>query len=75
MKAFSTLSANGFRLFIYLADNRDNYMLELSSKYYHDLTGVDRGTLSKSVNELVEYGYLKQTDKVNFIFDEDGNDN
>lgn len=33
-KAAMDLGGNAFKLYIYLADNKDNYRLELSSKHF-----------------------------------------
>jgi hypothetical protein len=33
-KASMDLGGNAFKLYIYLADNKDNYKLELSSKHF-----------------------------------------
>jgi hypothetical protein len=33
-KAAHDLKPNAFKLYIYLADNKDNYKLELSSKHF-----------------------------------------
>lgn len=66
-KAAGDLKGNAFKLYIYLANNRDNYRLELSSKDFIQWSGVCDTTYDKAFKELKEKGYLIQsTEKKNF---------
>lgn len=57
-RAASDLEANAFKLYIYLADNSNNYKLELSSKHFIEWSGTSDSTYKRAFNELVEKGYL-----------------
>ena len=57
-KAAMDLSGNTFKLYIYLADNKDNYRLELSSKDFIQWSGTSDSTYDRAFKELKEKGYL-----------------
>ena len=59
-KAVGDLSGNAFKLYIYLADNKDNYKLELSSKHFIEWSGTSNSTYDRAFKELKEKGYLLQ---------------
>lgn len=59
-KASHDLGGNTFKLYIYLADNKDNYKLELSSKHFIEWSGTSDSTYDRAFKELKEKGYLMQ---------------
>ena len=68
-KAVNDLNANTFKLYIYLANNKDNYKLELSSKHFILWSGTSDSTYDRAFKELKEKGYLLEIpDKKNSYF-------
>ena len=68
-KAVNDLNANTFKLYIYLANNKDNYKLELSSKHFILWSGTSDSTYDRAFKELKEKGYLIEIpDKRNAYF-------
>ena len=68
-KAVNDLNANTFKLYIYLANNKDNYKLELSSKHFILWSGTSDSTYDRAFKELKEKGYLLEIpDKKNRYF-------
>lgn len=68
-KAVNDLNANTFKLYIYLANNKDNYKLELSSKHFILWSGTSDSTYDRAFKELKEKGYLLEIpDKKNKYF-------
>ena len=68
-KAVNDLSGNTFKLYIYLANNKDNYKLELSSKHFILWSGTSDSTYDRAFKELKEKGYLLEIpDKKNQYF-------
>lgn len=59
-KAAHDLKPNAFKLYIYLADNKDNYKLELSSKHFLQWSGMSDSTYDKAFKELKDKEYLIQ---------------
>lgn len=59
-KAASDLSGNALKLYIYLADNKNNYRLELSSKHFIQWSGTSDSTYDRAFKELKEKQYLIQ---------------
>lgn len=72
-KAVKDLNANTLKLYIYLADNKDSYKLELSSKDFIQWSGTSDSTYDRAFKELKEKGYLiKAADKKNiYLFVEE----
>ena len=72
-KVASDLGGNAFKLYIYLADNKDNYKLELSSKHFIEWSGTSDSTYDRAFKELKDKQYLIQApDKKNvYLFDEE----
>ena len=72
-KVASDLGGNAFKLYIYLADNKDNYKLELSSKHFIEWSGTSDSTYDRAFKELKEKQYLIQApDKKNvYLFVEE----
>lgn len=58
--AAADLSGNAFKLYIYLADNKDNYKLELSSKHFITWSNTSDSTYDRAFKELKDKGYLIQ---------------
>lgn len=59
-KAASDLGGNAFKLYIYLADNKDNYRLELSSKHFIQWSNTSDSTYDRAFKELKDKQYLIQ---------------
>lgn len=72
-KVASDLGGNAFKLYIYLADNKDNYKLELSSKHFIEWSGTSDSTYDRAFKELKDKQYLIQApDKKNvYLFVEE----
>lgn len=75
-KAAKDLKASAFKLYIYLADNKDNYKLELSSKHFIMWSGTSDSTYDRAFKELKDKGYLepakdKEEHKNVFLFVEE----
>lgn len=72
-KVASDLGGNAFKLYIYLADNKDNYRLELSSKHFIEWSGTSDSTYDRAFKELKDKQYLIQApDKKNvYLFVEE----
>ena len=70
--AAADLSGNAFKLYIYLADNKDSFKLELSSKHFIEWSGTSNSTYDRAFKELKEKEYLIQApDKKNiYLFTE-----
>lgn len=63
-------SQGGFKLYIYLAKNQNNYDFALSSSHFQEWSGCGKQAYTSGFNELVEKGYLVPNPKVKngFIF-------
>lgn len=59
-KAAMDLGGNAFKLYIYLADNKDNYRLELSSKHFIQWSNTSDSTYDRAFKELKDKQYLIQ---------------
>lgn len=59
MRALSELSANGFKLWFYLAKNQVQEWTLVRSAY-QNLVGVANATYDKAFQELKDKGYLEQ---------------
>jgi hypothetical protein len=72
-KVANDLSGNAFKLYIYLANNKDNYILELSSKDFIRWSGTSDSTYDRAFKELKEKQYLiTAPDKKNiYLFTEE----
>ena len=72
-KAAADLGGNAFKLYVYLANNKDSYKLELSSKDFIQWSGTSDSTYDRAFKELKEKGYLiKAPDKKNiYLFVEE----
>lgn len=62
-KAANTLvTKGGFKLYMYLAKNQDNYTFALSSKDFMNWSNLSIAAYRTAFNELVEEKYLIQND-------------
>ena len=57
-KAARELSGSAFKLYLYLAGNKDGYDLALSQKDVESTTGLSKNTYHRVVEELETKGYL-----------------
>ena len=57
-KAAADLGGNAFKLYVYLANNKDSYKLELSSKDFIQWSGTSDSTYDRAFKELKEKEYL-----------------
>ena len=57
-KAARELSGSAFKLYLYLAGNKDGYVLALSQKVVEDMIGLSKNTYHQAVKELEAKGYL-----------------
>lgn len=58
----------GFKLYMYLAKNQNNYKFALSSADFCRWGGLGITAYSSAFNELKEKGYLQEKSKDNFVF-------
>ena len=75
-KAMKKLSGNEFKLWAYLAANKDGYEFGLSRKDACEVCGIAKNTYLNAVNTLIEKGYLVQVEMrpnvPGYLFIEDG---
>ena len=57
-KVANDLGGNAFKLYIYIANNKNGYNLELSSKDFIQWSGTSDSTYDRAFKELKEKGYL-----------------
>lgn len=57
-KVANDLKGNAFKLYIYLANNQNNFILELSSRDFINWSGTSESTYDRAFTELKEKGYL-----------------
>lgn len=67
-KAAQTLKAGAFKLWIYLAQNQNNYTFALSNKAVAEYFGIKKDQYDSAVKELIEKGYLIETTKNKYNF-------
>lgn len=60
-EAMRTLKANTFKLWFYMAKNKDGWKFALSRVDACKYCGFSKNTYHAAVNELIENGYLVQT--------------
>lgn len=66
--AMALLSANTFKLWVYMAKNQNNYTFALSCVDACRVCKMSKPTYLKCVNELIECGYLVQTESNKYDF-------
>lgn len=59
--ACATLTYSAFKLYLYMADNKDGYSFALSYEAVNEVLPMNRNTYDKAIKELRENGYLQQT--------------
>ncbi len=57
------LSPTAFMLWIYFADNKNGYQLDLYPIHFIEVTGLSRSTYDRNFKELLDKGYLVQSKK------------
>lgn len=65
-KAAEELSPNGFRLWFYLAANKDGYEFAFSSQHVIKKFKTSKNAVLRAVKELINKGFLVQKDSNNF---------
>lgn len=58
MEAARTLNGNAFKIYLYLASNKDGYNLALSPKAIENALDVPKKSYSRAIEELEENGYI-----------------
>lgn len=69
-KSAIDLDAGAFKLWVYFAKNQNNYEFALSSKDANETFGLKKKQYDNAVAELIEKGYLVQTEGLHFTFNE-----
>lgn len=71
-KAATALTPVGFKLYLYLASNQNNYNGAFSSAHFAESYGCDVKSAKTAFNSLIEEGYLTQSpnQKNLYIFNE-----
>ena len=76
MLAMSNLSANAFKLWVYMADNANGYPLILYSRDFEHKASVSQSTYTRVFKELEEKGYIiKSKNAKNFYLFKEKSDN
>ncbi len=60
--AMQNLEPNTFKVWLYLCDNCDGYILSLSSKHISELCNISPNTCRRCIVELVDKGYLEEAE-------------
>lgn len=66
--AARNLSGVGFKLYLYLAGNKNGFELALSQKAFGDATGASRNAYHRAVDELISKGYITNLTDNTYIF-------
>ena len=67
--AFQCLnSIGGIKLFIYIGKNQNNYSFELSRAAFMEWSGLAETAYKSGIKELINKGYLVNTNGNNYIF-------
>lgn len=66
--AMKELSANTYKLYMYFDLNQDGYLFALSYKAVHEATGMSDKTYQKAIKELIEKGYLVQSEEQSNLY-------
>ena len=59
-EAVNTLRPSAFTIYLYLADNRDGFLLEMSAVTIEKLFGIKKSSYHNALKELEEKGYLQK---------------
>lgn len=57
-----------YKLWLYLCSNRNGYKKELSSAHFINWSNTSQSTYDRAWKELIELGYIKQSDKNKNVF-------
>lgn len=70
--AMHNLKPSTFKLWVYFADNSDGYSMDLYPVDFCKKANVSESTYKRAFQELIDKGYLKQSEKSNnmFLFNE-----
>ena len=68
--ACKELKDSTFKLYIYLASNRNGYQIALSPAAANNATGISKKSYYRAVDELLEKGYLVKFDSDNKVGNE-----
>lgn len=66
--AMGELSHSAFKVYIYLLFNKTNFTLAYSPEYISKIANMCKQTSRKALKQLIQKGYLIQTDKYNYDF-------
>lgn len=72
LKASKELTANGMKLYLYLAKNQDGYNFYFSSADFCRTYDISDRTFRRAREELMEKGYLLEKEKNNVYFNAGG---
>ena len=61
--AMNNLSHTGFKVYIYLLFNKDQFVVAYSPEYIHKLIGICNESARRAFKELIEKGYIDKNDK------------
>ena len=67
-RAAIDLKSGAFKLWVYLAQNQNNYTFALSNKAVAEYFGIKKDQYDNAVKELIEKGYLIETAKNKYKF-------
>ena len=59
-EAVNNLRPSAFTIYLYLADNRDGFLLEMSAVTIEKLFGIKKSSYHNALKELEEKGYLQK---------------
>ena len=71
-RAMQELGGGGFKLYCYLASNKNKYNFALTHKDVGKLTGMSKSTYDRAVKELINKQYLvqyKESNHYRFVID------
>ena len=71
-RAMKELSGNGFKVYVYLCENKDGYKFDLSTAALEKATGVPAKNFNRTREELVQKGYLIELGGNSYEFREIG---
>ena len=57
------LSHTGFKVYIYLLFNKDQFRIAFSPEHIHQVMGICNESARRAFKELLEKGYIEQNDK------------
>ncbi len=66
--ASRNLGGAAFKLYMYLSGNNDGFEIALSQKRFEEAMGVSRNAYHRAVEELIQAGYIVQTDGKVYTF-------